>query len=252
MRTMRRSAGAVAAMLWPVLAHAQNLQGAHACHDGHALMPETAFVRERDAGLPEGVVTWCRDAPGRTSARVCLTGPYEDAGTAVRYRASYRVAGRTVLAWDAEAMPPMLPSVFTAERIDLDGDGKRELVVGVMTTESNGIGISLWRVSVIGVDARTHRTKLLDTVELQNYGDTSGFFRLPDRPGCRLLASEWKWGNDPRRGTGMYVHGRWLRWTGRAFETDPSLRRLRRRYLFGFERAHLDGPKPMRWFLRPK
>ena len=170
----------------------------------------------------------------------------------MRYRASYRIAERTLLRWDTEAMPPMLPSVFTAERIDLDGDGKRELVVGVMTTESNGIGISLWRVSVIGVDARTHRTKLLDTVELQNYGDTSGFFRLPDRPGCRLLASEWKWGNDPRRGTGMYVHGRWLRWTGRAFETDPSLRRLRRRYLFGFERAHLDGPKPMRWFLRPK
>lgn len=226
------------------------MRSARACHVGDALLQASAYAREHDAGSPDGVDTWCRGVPGRPDARVCLTGPYENAEVGMRYRASYRIAARTLLRWDTEAMPPMMPMTFTAERIDLDGDGTSELLVGVMATESNGIGLSRWRLSVIGTDRAARSARLLDTVALENYGDTSGFFRFRGQRGCRLLVSEWKEGADPRRGEGLYVHGRWMRWNGARFVPDASLPALRRRYLFGFERAHLQGPKPMRWFLR--
>jgi hypothetical protein len=191
---------------------------------------------------PDSLATWCRRVRGDSRAEVCLSGPVGEAGSGLRYRVQYLVDGVLRHAWDADADPLAFPDVFTADAVDLDGDGRRELFVGVMASESNGIGIQRWRLSAL-----TAAGQPLGDIDAQDYGTLSWLFRIPGQRGCRLLASTWEYGTEPGRGEGSYVRGRWLRLAPTGWLPVQGLPEMRRRYLFSFQHERTAARGPLRW-----
>lgn len=191
----------------------------------------------------DALVTWCRGVHGDARAEVCLSGPVGEAESGLRYRVRYEVDGVLRHAWDADADPLAFPAVFTADAVDLDGDGRRELFVGVMASESNGIGIQRWRLFALNTEGQP-----LGNVAAEDYGTLSWLFRIPGQRGCRLLASTWEYGTESGRGEGSYVRGRWLRLGPEGWLPMQGLPEIRRRYLFSFERERIAARAPLRWF----
>lgn len=192
---------------------------------------------------PDALATWCRRVRGDARAEVCLSGPVGDGASGLRYRLSHRIDGVSRHAWDADADSLAFPAVFTAEAADLDGEGGRELLVGVMASESNGISIQRWRLFALSADGRP-----LGELDAHDYGTLSGLFRVPGQPGCRLLASIWEYGSEPARGTGSYVRGRWMRLSAEGWSSMPGMPDMRRRYLFSFERERIASRGLLHWF----
>ena len=192
---------------------------------------------------PDALATWCRRVRGDARAEVCLSGPVGDGASGLRYRLSHRVDGEVRHAWDADADSLAFPAVFTAEAVDLDGEGGRELLVGVIASESNGIGIQRWRLFALSADGRP-----LGGIDAHDYGTLSGLFRVPGRRGCRLLASTWEYGSEPARGPGSYVRGRWMHLSAAGWRPVQGVPDMRRRYLFSFERERIAARGLLRWF----
>lgn len=197
----------------------------------------------KTAADPDSLATWCRRVRGDPRAEVCLSGPVGEAESGLRYRVRYQVDGVLRHAWDANADPQAFPDVFTADAVDLDGDGRRELFVGLMASESNGIGIQRWRLFALNAKGQP-----LGDVVVEDYGTLSWLFRLPGQRGCRLLASTWEYGAEPGRDEGSYVRGRWLRLSPQGWLPVKGVPDMRRRYLFSFERERIAARAPLRWF----
>jgi len=204
---------------------------------------DTPLGIAKEAEDADAPATWCRGVQGDPRAGICLSGPVDDAGDGLRYRVRYEVDGVQRHAWDASADSLAFPAVFTADAVDLDGDGRRELFVGVMASESNGIGIQRWRLFALTAEGRP-----LGDVDAQDYGTLSWLYRIPGQRGCRLLASNWEYGTEPGRDAGTYVRGRWLRLGPGGWLPVQGLSEIRRRFLFSFERERIAARGPLRWF----
>jgi hypothetical protein len=131
---------------------------------------------------------------------------------------------------------------------DLDGNGVAEVVVPVLKTGSNGMGIGYWSVLVISPNDYGWS---VDTVEVEDYNTQGSWVRHPREPGCDLIETHWVNGYDPKRGGGLYLEARWLKLD---FRMTPRVDRpvLRRRYTNTFqeERSRTDGTTgPFSWLL---
>jgi hypothetical protein len=141
-------------------------------------------------------------------------------GATVRWPAS-TFMGETVL-WEARDA-------------DLDGDGEAELVVAWLVAVGNGLGISHWRLAILGPDA-FHPT----LAGVQDYGVGT---LLDAERGCHVLATSWEWLDDPLRGEGTYLVGRPWRWSeGALVPSGEPL--LARRLLQSFRRLEAAPPEP--------
>jgi hypothetical protein len=92
---------------------------------------------------------------------------------------------------------------FLLHSVDFTGDGKKQLLLGIMFAETNGTGIQAWHVWAI---SGNHVSK---PIIAQDYGTLS--FATHNKKGeeCHLLVAQWIRGSEPVLGDGMYVAGHW-------------------------------------------
>lgn len=166
--------------------------------------------------------------------------------------------GREQRAWTAD---PMLgeTSAFRVARADLDGDGRDELVVGILDGVSNGMAVQSWTVCALEDGADTSGegpARRLDPRACVA-ADDFPFFSLPTHApgerGCRLLAARWRWGSEPGRADGLYLVGRWHALRDGVLESDDARPGIARRYLYRFaaQRAALvesGATAPVAWW----
>jgi hypothetical protein len=106
------------------------------------------------------------------------------------------------------------PNAFLLHSVDFTGDGKQQLLLGIMFSEGNGIGIQTWRVWAI---SDNHVSK---PIMAQDYGTLSFATRAKqgskceskcflEQQQCHLLVAQWLRGSEPVRGDGWYVAGHW-------------------------------------------
>lgn len=187
--------------------------------------------------------TDCLETPDKT-ARVCMSGPNEVYYTGGEtYQMSYQSPSRK-LTWKVVEWDPFGSWAFTIESKDLDGSGRKDLIVNVNTAVSNGLAVSTNDLYVITSDQ-----ELVGPFEVEDYGLLSGLYRVPGREGCVLLDSQWTSGTDPVRGPGTYVDGTWYIFRDNKFVEFKKLLSVKRRYLYRFgNEIGKAGDAPMLWF----
>ena len=145
-------------------------------------------------------------------------------------------------------------SDFEVLQGDLDNDGQRELIVANLDSTSVGIAVNVWTIYIFRGDLQSFEPPLSFSVE--EYGAFGTFVTKGKR--VEILATRWLWANDPkrRRGTGLYLAGRW--WRYRKGELVPSTNRtiLARRYLESFaaqrDKSISSPRKPVTWLTDPR
>jgi LysM repeat protein len=142
-------------------------------------------------------------------------------------------AGRVHKLWQAPT-PFSLERSFEVRRADLDGDGDDELIVADLEAVSNGMMVTTWRISVLE-DLDAPRLSFA----VHEYGDAT--LVRADR-GCDLLATSWRWAEDPLRGVGTYLVGRRLRYRDGALEPVAEFGVLARRLTYYFHLDERPGP----------
>lgn len=147
--------------------------------------------------------------------------------------------------------------MFSVVAADLDADGSEELIVVDHVATSNGMAMTLDRVSVVSGYATPAPAWI--SFNVAEYGNGSGtFVTRSNQPGAWIFATEWARSEtlDPERVQGSYVVGRWLRYAKGKLTQEPGV--LVRRLLNSLveERAHdigrKDSPQPYSWFLNGK
>lgn len=121
---------------------------------------------------------------------------------------------------------------------DLDGDGKRELIIANRDATSAGLGVSVWSITIFP-DTDFHSFQPPLTFSIKEFGTHGTFISTGGQ--LNILTTDWVWGKDPkgRRGDGLYLVG--LRWRYRHGELIPlSERILARRYLLSFARERYN------------
>ena len=199
----------------------------------------------REASRPGCAAAACADVPGGTNVCAC-----KEAATGDLHLAVVR-GGAEVQAWPVE---PMLGEVaaFRVALADLDGDAHDELIVSVLDAVSNGMAVQSWTICVLdGRDPSRARACVP--------ANDVPFLSMPTRPArgaqraCRLLAARWRWGNEPGRGDGLYLVGRWLVSRDGVLTSDPRRPAIARRYLYRFAAERGDAldhgrMAPIRWW----
>lgn len=186
---------------------------------------------------------YCAQAPGEI--RVCACMKSDESGETLL---TLEQKGVTKKQWSIEIM---LMS-FGAESLrldeaDLDGNGTNELLLGVMGSQSNGMGVQYWTVWSIAGE------QVSEPLQIEDYG-TMGFATQSQQGGaCQLLVSRWIDGSEPGRGAGLYIVGRWYRFTAGSFFADSDRPVVYRRYLSSLERLRLEylesqPQKPLLWY----
>lgn len=186
---------------------------------------------------------YCAQASAET--RICACVKSEETGES---QLTLEYKGEIKKQWTIEIMPSMLgPESLRLDGADLDGDGKDELLLGAMLSQSNGIGIQYWTVWAITGE------QVSEPLEIQDYG-TMGFATHPKAGGgCRLLVSRWINGWEPKRGEGLYIAGRWYEFANGEFFPSSERPAVYRRYLFNLEQLRLEylesqPQKPLLWY----
>lgn len=198
------------------------------------------------AGCPDA---HCVAAPD--AAEVCSCAPLPDARDGA-LRIAVRANGAEPQGWPIE---PMLGDggAFRVVLADLDGDGGDELVVGILTSVSNGMAVQAWSLCVVGGGARAGAPPC---VALDDFPFLSMTTRRDGERGCRLLATRWLWGSEPGRGDGLYLVGRRLAYRDGRLERDPTTPPIARRYLYRFAAERADAIEharsaPIAWWRDP-
>ncbi len=202
--------------------------------------------------IQETKIPGCKDSyslvlPDGLEFSACLVS--EEKGN-VRMRVQR--AGTLLSEWTTQIMPPAGPSSETIrlEAIDLDRDGKEELLISVMEAMSVGMARSYW--SVWAFDG----SKLSEPVTAEDYGVLSFPVCSKDGKNGYLLLSHWLPGWEPKRGDGLYLSACWFTLGGNAGSFSPAYQRpsVYRRYLFSFEKLRgeaLGRDRPEPWYQSP-
>ncbi|MGI0134025.1 MAG: hypothetical protein ACREBW_03595 [Candidatus Micrarchaeaceae archaeon] len=134
---------------------------------------------------------------------------------------------------------------MAVDSADLGGDGSLEGIANIVNIISNGMAVVYSSLYVIAPDGKS----VIGSRDIQDYGTISGFYRVPGRKSCVLLASKWQVGSDPKRGEGLYAVGHWYVVKHDALVPYTDLHSMRRRLLYSFS-DELDHTKatPMLWF----
>jgi hypothetical protein len=149
----------------------------------------------------------------------------------------------------------MYRDMFDVRVGDLDGDGSDELVIADHLATSNGMAVTEDNVIIVSAYSTAARSSL--SFSVQEYCHECGegtFVRRAGRPGVWIFATEWMRSTalDPRRGSGNYVVGRWLRYSHGKLIREPGV--LVRRLLNGFDRERSESrpDTPYSWFVNGK
>ena len=143
---------------------------------------------------------------------------------------------------------------FRLDAVDLNGDGKDELLFGAMSSQSNGIGIEYWTVWAIDEGQAS------DPIEVQDYGTMSFATRPHSSRSCQLLVSRWINGWESSQGPGKYIVGRWYQFSkgeGRSGGFFPRFDRpaVYQRYRFSLQQLRSEANesgKPLLWYASKK
>lgn len=167
---------------------------------------------------------WC--AKAKPDITACKCAHTDDDRATVRVRRGDRVIHES----DHDTVIASDPGIGIV-RLDLDGDGKREIIVSTSLGMSNGMGIEYWTLIIL--DGRTDRAVQLDVEE---YGD--GTFRREPDGRYTVLATAWE-----------EIDGKHLYFVARPYayhEGKLTPQKWRgmwvRRYLFSFEHERGWGP----------
>jgi len=135
---------------------------------------------------------------------------------------------------------------------DLDGDGSVEIVVPILMSSGNGMGVSYWSVLAVSPSGTGWYG---DTVEVEDYNTNGSWVAPAGEKGCDLLETKWVWHYDASRGAGLYLTAAWLRFSSNDFEPRADRPILRRRYLGSFEAERgrtATTTGPFSWLLSPQ
>lgn len=200
------------------------------------------------ADLPGCARTLCAKTPD-INGRICACLKDEDSGETVL--SIVGDDGSVRASQTTEVMPPTFePSSFRLEVGNYDGDGSARLLLAVMNSWGNGMAVEGWTVMRVGP------TEFAKPLEVADYGVMS-FTTSPTPSGrCRMLASNWIQGSDPKRGSGTFVAGRWYDLNPKGAEKTSERPVMFHRYLFSLERSRnksksKTGSTPVYWYKFP-
>jgi hypothetical protein len=193
---------------------------------------------EREAMPLANTSTPCVTALG--ALQICQT-PVDSAEVTI----SLRQGDREIQRWRAGVMG-VVQGNFRVLVADLNGDGVDDVAIATHHATSNGMAISFW--TVCAVNGATLASPPA-CVEVEDYGSMGYFTKQPGTAGCLLLQTAWRHGKEPSRGEGLYLVGRWLRYSKTGFVAEPSRPLIARRYLYSFAREiGSHGDMPYAWF----
>jgi hypothetical protein len=147
-------------------------------------------------------------------------------------------------------------SYFEVLESDMDGSGKKEIIVANFNGQSNGMGVTYWTLSII--DPRNYGKPL--TFGVEDYGDGSIYWDEKEKR-CNILATNWEWLKDPKLGDGLYFIGRFFRYKSGILEPIADRKIRARRYLFSFQNERgstfsqnedMDMGAPLQWLTNAK
>jgi hypothetical protein len=189
----------------------------------------------------------CRALGGNASLCSCRAGGSGDDN----WRWTLQRPGQPPLSWPDEVSAPMGAAAFGATPVDLDADGRPELLVLRTLAESNGRGVQLQRLCVVPGAGGAPACR-----EVTDWGWITRLVAEPGRAGCSLMQASWQPGEEPGRGEGTYAVGRLQRWNSRDWQAVPEAERPApaRRLLARFERerARVQGsPQAPLWWQHP-
>ena len=105
--------------------------------------------------------------------------------------------------------------LFLLHHVDFTGDGKKQLLLGILSSQSNGMGVQYWTVWAI---------------DGEDYGTMSFATRAKQESACNLLVSRWISGWEAKRGNGLYIAGLWYQLSNGEFLPNSERPSIFRRY----------------------
>lgn len=167
----------------------------------------------RSTALGDGRFGTCRTAGGEVIDYLTL------AGTTARRSVGAAYAGN-----------PEDVLVFAG---DADGDGTPDIVTARLEAVSNGLGVGTWTVAIAAMGAGFAGATRF-TVE--DFGPGIFAPRLDGKPGCRVLASQWRLDDDAAR-----LEGHWYEIAPGGLSLAPAGTALQRRLTRRFEAERLKA-----------
>jgi hypothetical protein len=200
------------------------------------------LVEAEAAEVPGCEQSFCVSTP--SGFKICGC-PMEDSGDPFREMTVYR-GSESLVCWSQELFTMVDATEFSVAEIDIDGDGRVELLVQSLLGASMGMARQFSEVCVIRpLESGAQK----DCVDVEDFPVMSWLVDFEDGSPCELLASTWRSGEEPKRGDGLYLVGEWFGSVDGQFVRDTAHPAFARRYLYSFERARGNSNgKPMMWF----
>lgn len=186
--------------------------------------------------------SYCVQLSGTARICACLTGDEEDTA-----QVFLEQDGVIVQRWEDPFFSLAGASALRVDAADLSGDGKDDLIVGILEASSNGMGIEVWTIRALTGNV------VSNPVKVEDYGVLGFPTRSSRGTACDLLSTRWRRDSEPDRGEGLYLFGQWYQLKSGRFVLARDRPRIHRRYLASFERIRLEAlskkrPAPVTWY----
>ncbi len=160
-----------------------------------------------------------------------------------------------LIEWDNEAIDAVWEGIFDVLIGDIDNDKIDELIIAELQGISMGFGGEYWTLYIL--DNFGNGDVLPPTqLKVNVYGHNGTFIKRGKEGKCEILSAEWKELNHPKRGWGMYLVGKWLRYNNGQLKLIADRPIIIRRFLFSFEKERGTTlkitPLPLKWFQNKK
>ena len=133
---------------------------------------------------------------------------------------------------------------------DFLGLRTNQLLIAVLNTQSNGMGVEYWSLWFVT------RDQISRPLEVNDFGVMS-FLTASPAGKCEIFAARWRDGWEPKRGSGLYIAGHWRQISLHGdISIDWDRPVLYRRYLFDLERQRNgamseSGRRAVPWHTSP-
>jgi hypothetical protein len=127
-------------------------------------------------------------------------------------------AGKRVASWPASVFAGET-ELFEILHVDLDGDGRRELIVADHTGTSCGMGVDYWKIHIFA-DPEFRRPQEPLVFDIEEFGAFGNV--VPMGRSILILTTKWVGADDPqgKRDMGTYLFGQW--WSYKGGELIPA------------------------------
>lgn len=191
---------------------------------------------------------YCSELSG--AFRVCRVRLNEEGDAEFQVQKLGVTVGRTRA--DFWANVAVEPKDFLAYRGDMDRDGRSEVVLVSLDSVSQGMGVS-YSTAYIFDGRRVESGGAPITIPIQEFGDGENFVYDRTSGRTRVLVTYWADYDsiEPKRGSGLYLIGKWFAYRNGRLNADLGQPTLARRFLnsFAAERDSLwfENRKPYTW-----